>query len=93
MVPNDASVSSTLAQYIILRAYDANPDPARLQAAYQAGQQAINANPEAADGWASMALVLDDFQVLEKPVDRQSLRAAVEILLAQTRTDKGALAA
>ena len=33
------------------------------------------------------------FQVLEKPVDRQSLRAAVEILLAQTRPDKGALAA
>ncbi len=59
VVPNDASVSSTLAQFIILRAYDANPDPARLQAAYQAGQQAINANPEAADGWTSMALVLD----------------------------------
>jgi tetratricopeptide (TPR) repeat protein len=60
VAPNDASVSSVLAQLIILRsAYSSDPNPAKLEEASQIGQQAINANPEVADGWIAMALVLD----------------------------------
>ncbi len=60
VAPNDASVSSILAQLIILRsAYSSDPNPAKLEEALKIAQQAINANPEVADGWITMALVLD----------------------------------
>jgi tetratricopeptide (TPR) repeat protein len=60
VAPNDANVSSVLAQLIILRsAYSSDPNPAKQEEAFKIGQQAINANPEVADGWISMALVLD----------------------------------
>ncbi len=59
-VPNETTFHSLMAELIILRgAYSGSADPAVLDDAYQAGQRAINANPESAEGWTAMALVLD----------------------------------
>lgn len=55
-VPNETKWHSTLAQTLILRAHD---DPNLIEQAKQAGMAAINANPEAVEGWVSYALVLD----------------------------------
>jgi tetratricopeptide (TPR) repeat protein len=58
--PNETIFHPLLAELLVLRgAYSGNPDPALLEEAYQAGQRAINANPEGAEGWTAMALVLD----------------------------------
>jgi tetratricopeptide (TPR) repeat protein len=54
--PNETTWHTALAQTLILRS---RQDPKLIQQAADAGQQAINANPETADGWATMALVLD----------------------------------
>lgn len=58
--PNDAGIHATLAQLIILRgAYAPDPAQAVLDDASKAGQSAINANPESAEGWITQAMVLD----------------------------------
>ncbi len=57
VAPNDVTLHSLLAQLIVLRAYGG--DPVKLDDARTAAQRAINANPEAADGWVTTALVLD----------------------------------
>ncbi len=57
--PNNIAIHALLAQWIILRAYGTDTPQATLDAAYQAGQSAINANPENATGWVTQALVLD----------------------------------
>ncbi len=54
--PNEMVWHNTLAQTLILRS---RQDPKLIEQANQAGLEAINANPEVADGWATMALVLD----------------------------------
>lgn len=55
--PNDVSFHALLARMIILRGDD--QDQTKLDAALQAGLKAINANPEAPDGWIVTALILD----------------------------------
>jgi tetratricopeptide (TPR) repeat protein len=58
--PNEEHYHVMLAQMIILRSADvSDPAPAVLEDAAKVGQTAINANPEAADGWIAQALVLD----------------------------------
>ncbi len=55
-VPNETKWHATLAQTLIMRAHG---DSALINRARQAGLAAINANPEAVEGWVSYALVLD----------------------------------
>ncbi len=55
--PNDVQWHAVLTQILALRAYGS--DTKMLQQAIQAGQSAINANPELGIGWAVEALALD----------------------------------
>ncbi|MEP7285105.1 MAG: hypothetical protein ABI947_04975 [Chloroflexota bacterium] len=55
--PNEVSVHSLVTTMLTLRSYGTNKP--MLDEAVKAAQQAINANPEAPNGWISMALVLD----------------------------------
>jgi tetratricopeptide (TPR) repeat protein len=58
--PNDPDIHATLAQLIILRgAYAGDATQPLLDDASKAGQSAINANPESAEGWITQAMVLD----------------------------------
>lgn len=54
--PNDVKWHAILTQMLTMRA---NNDDTLAKAAIDAGQAAINANPEVADGWAAEALALD----------------------------------
>ncbi len=56
-VPNETTWHAALAQTLIMRSHGA--DQKMIEQANQAGQAAINANPEAVDGWVTQAFVLD----------------------------------
>ena len=55
--PNDSKWHSVYARILALHSYSNDSDITK--SAIAAGQTAINANPEIADGWASEALALD----------------------------------
>jgi len=92
VAPNDITLNTLLAQLIVLRAYGG--DPAKLDDAHTAAQRAINANPEVADGWITMALVLDwsgkpqeglPYALRAKDLDEKSLM--VQAVLAEIYHD------
>ncbi|MCC7448288.1 MAG: tetratricopeptide repeat protein [Anaerolineae bacterium] len=92
VAPNDVTLNTLLAQLIVLRAYGG--DPVKLADALTAAQRAINANPEVADGWITMALVLDwsgkpqeglPYALRAKDLDEKSLM--VQAVLAEIYHD------
>jgi tetratricopeptide (TPR) repeat protein len=92
VAPNDITLNTLLAQLIVLRAYGG--DAVKLDDAHTAAQRAINANPEVADGWITMALVLDwsgkpqeglPYALRAKDLDEKSLM--VQAVLAEIYHD------